>query len=133
MINDEIIAEHLKSELSFVWVYCFSDRVEGLQNTLFHLRHNILVYINAAIRLLVHQHLLKSFVAELITVFEFAVGVELFLDGIIRQMYCRIIDISNINTELVRRCSNIALFEEVQVLIMVKEDPATDVEFAVED
>ena len=55
----------------------------------------------------------------------------MFLDGVVGQMHCSIIDVLGVNTIFGAGGPDIALFEEIKVRVLVIKDPNADVELPV--
>lgn len=57
----------------------------------------------------------------------------MFLHGVVGQMHCSIIDVLGVDSILGAGRSDVALFEEIEVRVLVVEDPNANVELPIAD
>jgi hypothetical protein len=77
--------------------------------------------------------LLEPLKRKLITVLKLSIGCTVLLDSVVCQVDEGIINVFQINTELGTAGTQIALWEKVEVLVLGKEDPNSDVELPLVD
>lgn len=133
LVQNKVVAEQLKAVLALVRVNCATHRVERLDDHGLHSRNDVFENVDAAVRLLLHEKLLEPRVRQLIAILELSIAIELLLDGVISQMNRSVIDVVKVDTEFATRRAYVTFLKEVQVLILVEQNPDSDVEFAVAD
>lgn len=55
----------------------------------------------------------------------------MFLHSVVGQMHCSIIDVRLVNSIFGAGCSNVALFEEIKVRVLVVKDPNANVKLPI--
>lgn len=77
------------------------------------------------------DNLLETFVTELVTVFEGAVVFGIFLDGVVGEVDILVVDVLQVYLEFWGGGSQISLFENVEIMLLIDEYPHSDVKFAI--
>ena len=93
----------------------------------------MLVYVDAAIRLLLVEYFLISFVAYNISVFVLSICIQILLNCVICQMDSGVVDIVRVNTIIRAWHPDVAFLENVEILILVKEHPHSKIKLALHD
>ena len=76
---------------------------------------------------------LESRETQLVSILKISIVLSILLHSIISQMDEGIINILEVNTELAGRCPQVALLEEIQVMVLVEKHPDPNVEFPLEN
>ena len=119
--------------LSTIWIYSLPYGIECLNDNLMHLRHQISIDIDIPIGIVLINILLKPWEAKLISILKVSIISGMLLHRIIGQMHKGVVNIFQVNAKLSGRGSQVALFEEEEVQVLVQKDPHTDVKFTVAD
>jgi hypothetical protein len=75
--------------------------------------------------------LLEAPVPELVAIFEGAIILRVFLHGIIGQVDILVVDVGEVDLELTGGGPQVALLENVQLMVLVDQNPDPDVKFPI--
>jgi len=114
-----------------VWVELLPHGVHGFDYQVFHLRDYVPVDRHPAVWVRIIDNLLEPLVAELVAILEGAIVLGVLLNGIISQVNVLIVDVLQVHLELRGRRSQVALFEDVELMVLVDEDPHADVKLTI--
>lgn len=131
LIEDEVVAEHFEGVLPAMGVYGLPHRIEALEYMRFHSWHYVLVDVFFAARLLGIQDFLQTLEWEDVAVLELAVCVQLFLDCVIGEVHCCVINVLKIDAVLGTWRPDVPFFKQVDVLVLVMQHPHSYVKLAV--
>ena len=101
-VEDEVVAEELEAVFAAVGIQRAPHRVKSLEDDLMHLRHEVVVDGDAAVRVEVVNVLLECRKAQLVTVFEVTIIFSMLLDSIIGKVHESVVDILQVDPELRR-------------------------------
>ena len=66
----------------------------------------------------------------MVTILEVTIVLRMLLHCVIRQVYECVVYILEVNTELCRRSSQISLLKEEEFMVLIKQDPDSNVKFS---
>lgn len=96
------------------------------------MRDQVVINFNAAVGPFLVEYLLKPLVAELVPVLKLAIVLRELLHCVVRKVHVLVVDVLQVDAELARRSSKVALLEDVEIVILVDKHPHADVELAIE-
>ena len=66
----------------------------------------------------------------MVTILEVTIVLRMLLHCVIRQVYECVVYILEVNTEFCRRSSQISLLKEEELMVLIKQDPDSNVKFS---
>lgn len=96
------------------------------------MRDQVVINLDAAVGPFLVEYLLEALVAELVPVLKLAIVLRELLHCVVRKVHVLVVDVLQVDAELARRSSKVALLEDVKVVILVDKHPHADVELAIE-
>jgi hypothetical protein len=75
--------------------------------------------------------LLETPVAQLVAIFKGAIILRVFLDGVVGQVDILVVDVGEVHLELTGGGPQVALLENVQLVVLVDQHPDPDVKLPI--
>lgn len=98
--------------LSLEWVNLFPHSVECFDSDLLHLGYQVVLNTDARLGVMLVNVVLELLERELVSVFELSVRFTVFLNGVVRQMDERIINVIEVDTVVCTTGSQVPFWEE---------------------